>query len=145
MQLKVLIIEDEPPIATMLRYNIEHDGHETTTVIGVPPGIGITDDGYLQAFDDSGPVTIDLREYAVAFVDGRLGSDSLPGWKIAPHLEKAGVVCVGMSASDNAQFVGTSFVCQDKTRVVSFIREHLDDAYQLGCARALERSQTVAA
>ena len=96
-KLKVLFINDSKDFNAVATYMIERRGHEVLVILGVK---SISDES-LVGLTDGPDVTVSLRDYDIAFVDGQLPG-SFCGWDIVPHLLHAGLVCIASSSSNES-------------------------------------------
>jgi hypothetical protein len=90
-----LLIEDTPFMGKAMKQLLEDQGHTVTWLTGVkavgPKAIsGITVDG--------GSVTLNLRKFRTAFVDGELTGSPLQGEDIVGSLRKGKVFSIGTSS-----------------------------------------------
>ena len=140
--MKVLVLEDDPSIATLLRYQLEARGHEVFVCIGILEGQSCC--GKMLTFwDENGrAVEVDLCQFDLAFVDGNL-QGSVLGTELVDPLKQVGVVSIANTNNDSLvrEFArrGADFVCE-KTKIVGWVKEYLQDAIALRVTRFAQAS-----
>lgn len=133
---EMLLVQDDAGVGKAMGKLLLANDYERLTWIGGVSGTDVID-GALQGLDiRRHPLTVNLSDYVLAFVDGDLKIGVAQGWTLVPILQQAGIICIGMSTiyGERLQQSGADHVI-DPFKFQTFIEKDLARIYEDACAR----------